>query len=315
MKKYAWLLLFAIMLNGCDDGDLVPEIIDFKDVNPESCDTDTNELIYKLKPQEALILQLEEGTLGDIAGEKVISINQTGIPQLVYRTFDGVINRANVCDAIRPSAPNVINNSQAVGGKITITTTPNVSEPATDGSTKISGFKHSIYISNVTYLVNGGEQVNPEDFYFGVITTTTYNSPVVSFTATNAAQCSQTQIYNYSANTSMIIDALDPLLIQNIETSEPRKSTITATQNKIVFNTYKTADITSDYFCKTPRPTTPAIDETWNGVVNGVIEVVTTKIGTQYKHVITLKGVELRNSAGLQFKLPSTFVFGEIITQ
>ena len=314
MKKYAYLLLFAIMLNGCDDGDLVPEIIDFEGIDPQSCDTETNELIYKLKPQEALILQLEEGTFDDVPGEKEINIDKTGLPQLVYRTFDGVINRSNICDAIRPSSPNVINESKAIGGKITITTSPNISEPATDGSTKINGFNHSIYMSNVSYLITAGEQVEP-NFYFGVLNTSTYNSPVVSFSATNAGQCNQTQIYNWSANTSMIIDALDPLLIQNIETTEPRKSTITATQNKIVFNTYKTASITAAYFCKTPRPTTPEIDETWNAVINGVIEVETTKSGNTYNHVITLKSVELSNSGGLKFKLPSTFVFGEISTQ
>jgi len=314
MKKYACLLLFAIMLNGCDDGDLVPEIIDFEGIDPKSCDTETNELIYKLKSQEALILQLKEDTFDDIAGEKEISINETGLPQLIYRTFDGVINLSNICDAIRPSSPNVINEAKAVGGKIKIITTPNIPEPKADGSTEINGYNYAIYMTDISYSITGGTQVD-KDFYFGVLTTSTYKSPVVSFSATNAGQCNQTQIYNWSANTSMIIDALDPLLIQNIETTEPRKSTITATQNKIVFNTYKTASITAAYFCKTPRPTTPEIDETWNAVISGIIEVETTKSGNTYNHVITLKSVELSNSGGLKFKLPSTFVFGEISTQ
>ncbi|MEP7092830.1 MAG: hypothetical protein ABI793_02150, partial [Flavobacterium sp.] len=303
------------MLNGCDDGDLVAEIIDFDGITPQSCDPETNELIYKLKTQEALLLELTEGTFEDAAGEKEININETGLPHLVYRTFDGVIDRSNICDAIRPPSPNVSNEMKAIGGKIKIITTPNISEPGTDGSTKITGFNHSIYMTNISYSITGGTQV-AKDFFFGVLNTSTYTSPVVSFTATNAGQCNQTQIYNFSANTSMIIDALDPLLIQNIETSEPRKSTITATQNKIVFNTYKTASITADYFCKTPTPTTPEIDETWNASINGVIEVETTKLdNTNYKHVITLKNVELSNSGSLKFKLASTFVFGEIITQ
>ena len=302
------------MLNGCDDGDLVAETIEFdEEKNPESCDTETNELIYKLKPQEALILQLEENTFTDAPGEKEITISDTGLIQLVYRSFDGVINRANICDAIRPSAPNVSSESKAIGGKIKITTTPDISEPAADGSTKINGFKHSIYMTNISFSITGGTQVG-EDFYFGILKTSTYNSPVVSFTATNAKQCDPKQVYNYTGNTSMIIDDLDPLLIQNIETTEPRKSTITATQNKIVFNTYKTASITPAYFCQTPRPTTPEIDETWNAAINGVIEVETTKLGTDYKHVITLKDIEL-SSGSLKFKLASTFVFGEIITQ
>lgn len=315
MKKYACLLLFAIMLNGCDDGDLTPEIIDFDEVTPQSCDTETNELIYKLKTQEAFILQLEEGTLDNVVGEKTITISEDGLPQLVYRTFDGVISSANICDAIRPSSPNIIRDSKAKGGTITITTTPDESEPASDGSTSIKGFNHLIYMNNISYDIVGGVQVDPRSFSFGTLNTTTYTSPVVSFTATNAESCDDTQLYNWSANTSMIITALDPTLIQNIETSEPRTSTITATQNKIVFNTYKTASITAAYFCKSPRPTTPEIDETWNAVINGTIEVETTKLdNTTYKHIITLKNVELMNSGGLKFKLASTFVFGEITT-
>lgn len=314
MKKYACLLLFAIMLNGCDDGDLTPEIINFDEVTPKSCDTETNELIYKLKPQEAFILQLEENTLDNVVGEKTISITENGLSQLVYRTFDGVISSANICDAIRPSSPNIIRDSKAKGGTITITTTPDISEPAADGSTSIKGFNHLIYMNNISYEIVGGVQVDPRSFSFGTLNTTTYTSPVVSFTATNAGYCNQ-KLYNWSATNSIIIDALDPLLIQNTETSEPRKSTITATQNKIVFNTYKNASITADYFCKTPRPATPEIDETWNASVNGTIEVVTTKSGTQYIHVITLKNIELSNSGGLKFKLPSSFIFGEITTQ
>lgn len=303
------------MLNGCDDGDLVAETIDFEGIDPQSCDLETNELIYKLKPQEALILELQEGTFDDVIGEKNIIINPSGLPQLVYRTFDGVINLSNICDAIRPSTPNVKSEAKAIGGKIKIITTANISEPSTtDGSTKINGFNHSIYMTDISYSITGGTQVD-KDFYFGVLKTSTYTSPVVTFTATNAGYCDDTQLYNWSANTSMIITDLDPTLIQNIETTEPRKSTITATQNKIVFNTYKTAGITAAYFCKTPRPTTPEIDETWNASVNGTIEVVTTKSGTQYIHVITLKNIELSNSGGLKFKLPSSFIFGEITTQ
>ncbi|WP_269235323.1 hypothetical protein [Flavobacterium flavigenum] len=314
MKKYACLLLFAIMLNGCDDGDLTPEIIDFEGLNPESCDIKTNELIYKLKPQEALILQLEENTLDDVVGEKTINITDEGLTQLVYRTFDGVISRANICDAIRPSSPNIIRDSKAKSGTITITTTPDTSEPEPDGSTSIKGFNHVIYMSNISYEIVGGVQVDPKSFPFGSLKTTTYTSPTVTLNA-KAVMCNPTKIYNYNADRSMIIDALDDSLIQNSETLEPRRSTITATQNKIVFNTYNTTNIPAGYFCETPRPATPEINETWTALPTGTIEVVTTKNGAQYIHVVTIKDVELSNSSGLKFKLPKTFLFGEITTQ
>lgn len=315
MKKYACLLLFAIMLNGCDDGDLVAETINFADIIPESCDPETNQLIYKLKEQESLLLQLPEGTFPETAGTKELDITSSGGIRLVYRAFDGVIDKSNICDAIRPSTPNVSNEWFATGGKITIKSTANISTPAADGSTKITGLNHSISMKNITYSKPEGTQVGP-DFFFGVLTTTDYNSPIVSFLSTNAGQCDKTQIYNWTVSSSMIISALDPLLILNVETTTaPRTSKITTTQNLVVFNNYRAAEITANYFCKTPRPTTPQIDETWNGVVGGEIEVVTSKLdATKYKHVITLKNVELNNGT-LQFKLGTSFVFGEIITQ
>ncbi len=63
MKKYASLLLFALLLNGCDDGDLTVETIDFKDIVATTCDPTTNTLIYKLKPQESLLLQMPPNSL------------------------------------------------------------------------------------------------------------------------------------------------------------------------------------------------------------------------------------------------------------
>jgi hypothetical protein len=47
-------LLFLLALNGCDDGNLIQEDINFEDVTTESCST--NDLIYKLNDKEALIL-------------------------------------------------------------------------------------------------------------------------------------------------------------------------------------------------------------------------------------------------------------------
>ena len=306
------------MLNGCDDGDLVPEIINFEEIDPVNCDN-TYVLIYKLKEQESLLLQVKAETFAPeegpaIVGTEEYDITENGDYKLVYKSYDGVISKSNICDAIRPSFPNVSTEWFAKTGLMEVITTPNVTEPAADGSTKIAGFNHSIYMTNVTYSKPEGDQVGPE-FFFGVLTTSTYTSPTVSFAATTARQCSQTQIYNWNSDSSIIIDALDPTLIQNIETTDPRTSTISSTQNKVTYTKYKTASITADYFCKTPRPTTPEIEETWNALAGGVIEVETTKLdNTTYKHVITLKNIELKNGS-LQFKLASTFIFGEITTQ
>ncbi len=88
MRKYAYLLLFALLLNGCDDGDITVETVDFKDVTADACNLTTNELIYKLKSQESLLLQLAPGTLLNeptpVGDPREFSINNDGNFRLVY---------------------------------------------------------------------------------------------------------------------------------------------------------------------------------------------------------------------------------------
>jgi hypothetical protein len=45
MKDF--LLAFVLVLNGCDDGDLIQEDINFQDIATTSCTT--NDIIFKLK--------------------------------------------------------------------------------------------------------------------------------------------------------------------------------------------------------------------------------------------------------------------------
>jgi hypothetical protein len=54
-EKSSSLLVFVLALNGCDDGNLIQEDINFEDVTTESCFT--NDLIYK-NDKEALILDI-----------------------------------------------------------------------------------------------------------------------------------------------------------------------------------------------------------------------------------------------------------------
>ena len=46
--------------SGCDDGDLIVDTIDFSDVATSSCSD--NNLIFKLKESESLILNIPEET-------------------------------------------------------------------------------------------------------------------------------------------------------------------------------------------------------------------------------------------------------------
>lgn len=315
MKKYACLLLFAIMLNGCDDGDLTEEKIDFSDVNPAACDTKTNDLLYKLKSQESLLLKLPNYTLAPEigapeVGTKEYDIVANGAYQLVYRAYNGIISTANICDAIRPSSPIVTNEWFATGGIIKIVTKPN-EENKEDGATAITGFNHLITLEKITYSKPTGSQVDNPEITFGTITTS-YPSPGVTF-VNNVGECSTTkQLYNYTSTYSMTIDNVDPALIVEAETpaGTARTSTITATQNKVVYNTYNGA-IDANYFCNSTPPASPTVNTIWNGSVGGIIAVETTKSGTTFTHTITLRNVELVNGS-LSFKLGNNYILGKL---
>jgi hypothetical protein len=318
MKKYACLLLFAIILNGCDDGDLTAEIVDFTEITPVSCD-DTNVLLYKLKDQESLLLQVPKFTFAPEEGVPEVTtieydIVTDGDFKLVYKAYDGVISKSNVCDAIRPSFPNVSNEWFATGGKVKIVSTAKMENDETNQSSKIVGFNYAIYMENITYSKPQGEQVGP-DFFFGNFVDTKYTSPATKF-VNLVGQCTTSkQLYNYTSTSSITIDDIDPELIKNEETiNTPRRSEITATQNKIVLNTYKNGVIDTDYFCNTTTPTTPEIDQTWNAQLGGIIEVTTTSAGTTFTHTITLRNVVLENGT-LNFKLGNNYSFGVLTTQ
>jgi hypothetical protein len=46
-ERFLSLLAFVLVLNGCDDGDLIQEDINFQDIATTSCTT--NDIIFKLK--------------------------------------------------------------------------------------------------------------------------------------------------------------------------------------------------------------------------------------------------------------------------
>ena len=64
MKRFLGILICAITFSGCDDGDLVFDTIDFADATTSSCSD--NNLIFKLKDSESLILNIPKATFTDV---------------------------------------------------------------------------------------------------------------------------------------------------------------------------------------------------------------------------------------------------------
>ncbi|CAA9199605.1 hypothetical protein ACHRVW_17390 [Flavobacterium collinsii] len=318
MKKYASLLFFALLLNGCDDGDLTVDTIDFSDptITAQTCNEKTNGLIYKLKKQESLMIQFPDNTLlndATLAGKPLYyDINNT-TTRVVYRAYNGLVGTANICGAIPPTTPGVTEEWQATAGKIVDITTAAVTDNA-DGSSTITGYNHNLVFQNITFLKPSGPQVEAE-YPFGLFKTS-YNSPSTLFTGP-LKQCpgNKTLVYNQTASTALTIDNIDPLLLKNEVTTQPRIGLISTTTNKVLIRTFGIdGSLPPGYFCTSPLPSTPTVKETWiagNSVqnVNGTIEVTTKLVGTAYFHTIVLKGVKFERGNS-SFKLPNEYTFG-----
>ena len=320
MKRFFGLLFFALLLNGCDDGDLILETIYFEDATTQSCST--NDLIYKLNEKESLILQIPSDDFTNepsTPGSPTIIDIDNDIYKVIYRFYNGTVAETNICSTIPPATPIVNDQWTGTSGKIQITTTAVKTTNTSENSTRITGYNHNIIFKNITFEKATGPQVY-ETFTFGDYVTSSTSLPF-GFDTT-VEQCSSSkQVYNYTSSESFTLDNLDPSLIQNVETplNTPRTAVIGSVLNKLTYRLFSNGVLTPSYFCNTTTPSLPTVSQEWNAVdgvsgVSGIIEVTTIKNGTSaYKHTIVLKKVTLKKGNS-DFKLGDNYNYGDLIT-
>lgn len=315
MKRVVSLLFVALFLNSCDDGNLFQEDISFEDVATQSCNT--NNIIYKLKDKESLILEIPESSFTNepslVGSPKIIDINSAN--RVVYRFYNGTVYSSVICETIPPITPTVTDQWTATAGKIQIFTTA-VKTTATDNSTRITGYNHNIVFKNITFAKNSGTQVY-ETFPFGDYVTSATALPF-GFDQTVEKCSSSNQIYNYNSSESLTLD-IDPTLIASTATplNTPRTGLISDTNNKLTYQLFSGL-LTGSYFCNTTIPSTPVVSEEWNAVagvsnISGIIEVTTTTFGTGFKHTIVLKNVTMKKGSN-DFKLGNSYIYGDLFT-
>lgn len=316
MKKVVGLLFLAFSLNACDDGNLTQENISFDNIKTLSCAN--NNIIYKLKPNESLIVEIPAtsfGTEPNVVGSPTfIDINPTN--RVVYRFYNGTITSSNICETIPPITPIVTDEWIGIAGKIQLFTTAIKSINTTDNSTRIIGYNHNIQFKNISFSKASGTQVY-ETFPFGDYTTSITQLPF-QFDKT-LDQCSVSkQIYNYNNSEALILN-IDPALINSSVTpvNAPRTGIISNTTNKLTYRLFSGL-LTSSYFCNTTDPINPAVSEEWyatTGVVSvsGIVEVTTTTNGTGFKHTIVLKNTTMKKGNN-DFKLGDNYLMGDLLT-
>ncbi|MDD5151666.1 MAG: hypothetical protein PHC28_14505, partial [Flavobacterium sp.] len=248
MKKVVSLLVFVMLLNSCDDGNLTLETIDFETATTQSCST--NNILYKLKDKEALLLEIPKSSFVNEPTEIGIptQINIGGTNRVVYRFYNGSVVADNICETIPPATPIVTDQWTATDGIIEITTTAKKTTNTTENSTRITGYNHNIVFKNITFAKTNGTQVY-ETFAFGDYVTSATSLPF-NFDKT-LEQCSTSnQIYNYTTSGEALTLDIDPTLIVSAVTplNSPRIGLISTTTNKLAYRLYSGV-LTPSYFC------------------------------------------------------------------
>lgn len=326
MKKIVSIALFAFLLNGCDDGNISVEKIDFENIQPSNCtdEKSTSSLIFKLKDTESLLLYVPKTVFGGeptTGGDTLKYSIDSKAYRVIYRAYNGKISLNNICDVIPPATPNVIEEWVATSGTIQVTTTAKKDIDLENNSTRIKGYIYSIKFKDITFNKPGGPQTERK-FPFGDFATTIDALPL-TFNPSNANQCPVSkQIYNFNDNASLTIDNIDPALIENKVTlpNQPRTGLVNDITNKLFYRVFTGAPVNADYFCKTTPPSNPSITQIWAGVngkmdnYSGIIEVTTTTNANNFSHTITLKNTTLKKGNN-DFILGKSFVLGTIITK
>ena len=328
MKKLLGLLAIFLMFNSCDDGELTVDNIDLGDAKVESC---VNGILYKLNENEVLILGIPEDqkAFTNVVGIDSLEINSTNTVR--YRSYNGKIARANVCDKIQPATPQVIEEWIAVGGQIFINTTAELSLPdETTGATKIKYFNHYITFKNIVYAKPDGSTItfaeNTPGSIFGDYTTPTADLSF-KFTAEDVKQCATNKtIYNVaeiSTKESLVIQNIDPTLLT--ETLGNKSGAVGKDKNIVIYQAYSNSLPTNfgDYFCATNTPLLPLVTQKWTANVGdeatktGMINVLTEDAGNgKFKHTITFQKVTFSDAvSGASFYYGNEILYGVLRPQ
>jgi hypothetical protein len=315
MKRIIGLVSLVLLFNACDDGEITVETIDFSSAAIVKCNL--NDVYYKLNGTEILALEMRANRnafineLTAVGVPRPIALNATD--RVVYRSYDGTVSGGTICATIPASSPNVVEEWTATSGTMEVTTTAVYTTNPTTNATTLSKYNHFIVFKNISFNKPSGVQVY-ETFIFGNFQTDATVLPF-AFDEDAVQKCpSSNLIFNFSGSEAFTLDIASSLYPNSVGT---RTGVISAT-NKVTYKLF-TSGLNTSYFCTTPTPTTPTLNEEWNaqdGVLNvsGVIEVVTTtETAASYRHTIRLKKVTFQKGTST-FYLGDDYLYGSFVT-
>ncbi len=124
MKKILFLFLTAILLQSCNDGDIIVTTFNFDSADLKYCGELGNYVFYKVNPEALESLSLKLGVTDSLyktEGVKTYPINGTS-NFVNYRTYDGALGDNYFCSSIPPTSPRVTVDYLASSGTAEFTT-------------------------------------------------------------------------------------------------------------------------------------------------------------------------------------------------
>jgi len=318
MKKLFGIFILVFLLNGCDDGDVLVENINFDNIPAVKCSD--KGIIYKIKDTEVIQIMLSptvyDANFVNEPGVKTLQITSSDMVR--YRFYNGTVTSASVCGDLQPATPTINSEWIANSGTIVITTSIVYTEPdSTTGAYRVARYNHYIELKNVTWDKPEGMQV--QDFVFGDYSTLPNALNFDFNTNANLLQhCpSNTTLYNVtnSGNAALQVTGLDPALLStdSANLDIPKTGTIGSTTNKVTYKLFTTPlaeNAYVDYFC-TGLDTT-AVTEEWIAV-SGTIEVISTSAGVgQFSHTVRLKNATFKRGEN-SFYFGADILYGSFI--
>lgn len=110
MRKRLLLIFLALLLQGCDDGDIIVTNFDFEDAQLQQCGESSNYVFFKINPQVNQSISLNISTTQELfldSGTQSFDLNSTG-SIVNYRGFDDTVSSNYFCNPIPPISPRVI---------------------------------------------------------------------------------------------------------------------------------------------------------------------------------------------------------------
>lgn len=172
MKKLFGLLVCALLLSSCDDGDIVLQSFNFNNVAIQKCSD--KEVLFKINKEEMLLLDIPAvyfpNEITPDGAPRIVTISS--INRVLYRKYSDNVSSSSICSDVPPASPTVSNEwTAANGGSIEIITTARTVTDEITGEVTITGYNHQIKFINIQF-VGAQDSFVFDEYLYGTYTTT-----------------------------------------------------------------------------------------------------------------------------------------------